>query len=385
MKKRRRLLSCLMAAALAVTSVEPISAVAARDFGWEEENGNWYWYENGVKQGTEGRGKEIYDPDSNAWYWLDSVDGGKKATGKDLYQESDAGAWAEDQETGTWKWVRYDENGHMVKEWYTNENGLYYFDPVYGTMAKGYTVIDGQLYYFDEQFGTGAACSYDGINGWVVIDGNRYRYENGVRQGLEGRGKEIYDPKSDAWYWLDSIDDGKMAVSKDVYQESAAGDWAEGENGTGKWVRYDRAGHMIKGWSKDENGTYYFDLIYGTMAKGTVEIDGKWYQFDQEVGGMVGECEQPTPAPTTEPTAAPTTEPTAAPTTEPTATPTPNPLATVEEGETVTDSGEWKGLTWKVTDTGKLIVIGSLTEQGVLGGGTLEQIFLLYQECIYGL
>lgn len=41
--------------------------------GWVEENGKKYWYEKGVKQGTTGRGKEIYDPDSDAWYWLDAV------------------------------------------------------------------------------------------------------------------------------------------------------------------------------------------------------------------------------------------------------------------------------------------------------------------------
>ena len=35
------------------------------------------------------------------------------------YQESDGG-----------KWVRYDENGKMVKGWNTNENGTYYFDPI---------------------------------------------------------------------------------------------------------------------------------------------------------------------------------------------------------------------------------------------------------------
>ena len=75
-----------------------------------------YWYENGVLQGTEGRGKEIYDPASDAWYWLDAVQGGKKAVSKDVYQESWAGAYA-DREDGTGKWVRYDENGHMVKGW----------------------------------------------------------------------------------------------------------------------------------------------------------------------------------------------------------------------------------------------------------------------------
>jgi len=46
--------------------------------GWYQEypGGPWYWYENGVRQGTTGRGKEIYDPKSDAWYWLDAVQGG---------------------------------------------------------------------------------------------------------------------------------------------------------------------------------------------------------------------------------------------------------------------------------------------------------------------
>lgn len=55
-------------------------------------------------------------------------------------------------------------------------------------------------------------------NGWETVDGKDYWYEDGVKQGTEGRGKEIYDPESDAWYWLDSDANGAKAVSKDVYQ-----------------------------------------------------------------------------------------------------------------------------------------------------------------------
>ena len=243
--------------------------------GWVEENGKKYWYENGVKQGTEGRGKEIYDPDSDAWYWLDAVQGGAMTVNKDVYQESKAGQWA-DKPDGTGKWVRYDENGHMVKGWQTTEKGTYYFDPTYGTMAKGVTEIDGVPCAFDQNTGIGLDKQ------WVTINGADYWYENGVRQGLEGRGKEIYDPASDAWYWLDSVDQGKKATSKDVYQESEAGQWADRADGTGKWVRYDAQGHMIKGWSADKR--YYFDPIYGTMAKGDAVIDGRTYHFDKKTG-----------------------------------------------------------------------------------------------------
>ena len=243
--------------------------------GWVEENGKKYWYEKGVKQGTTGRGKEIYDPDSDAWYWLDAVQGGAMTVSKDVYQESAAGQWA-DKPDGTGKWVRYDENGHMVKGWQTTDKGTYYFDLITGAMAKGTGDIDGVPCAFDEYTGI----ALDGQ--WLTIKGADFWYEKGVRQGLDGRGKEIYDPASDAWYWLDSVDQGKKATSKDVYQESKAGQWADRADGTGKWVRYDAQGHMIKGWSADKR--YYFDPIYGTMAKGDAVIDGRTYHFDKNTG-----------------------------------------------------------------------------------------------------
>ena len=253
------------------------NAVAPPENGWSADG--MYWYENGVLQGTEGRGKEIYDPASDAWYWLDAVQGGKKAVSKDVYQESWAGAYA-DREDGTGKWVRYDENGHMVKGWTENEDGTYYFDFETGAMAKGETVIDGVPCRFDVYTGVGLD------KAWAEENGALYWYESGVRQGTKGRGKEIYDAGSDAWYWLDAVDNGKKAVSKDVYQESWAGAYADREDGTGKWVRYDENGKMIKGWDSNQNGKYYFDPETGAMAKGTTVIDGVEYTFDKTTGKL---------------------------------------------------------------------------------------------------
>ena len=235
--------------------------------GWDESG---HWYENGVKQGTQGRGKEIYDPSSDAWYWLDSIQGGAVAKSKDVYQESWAGSYA-DRPDGTGKWVRYDENGHMVKGWDTNEDGKYYFEPVTGAMAKGTVNIDGTSYRFDNV--TGILLD----NVFVNDNGCEYWYEGGIKQGTEGRGKEIYDPETDAWYWLDAIDNGKKATAKDVYQEAG-----------NKWVRYDANGRMLKGWQTNENGNYYFDLVTGAMAKGTVFIDNYEYVFDDITGIYIG-------------------------------------------------------------------------------------------------
>ena len=244
------------------TPVKPTATPASGYTGWKTVNGKDYWYENGVKQGTTGRGKEIYDPDSDAWYWLDAKQGSAKAVSKDVYQESNGG-----------KWVRYDANGHMIKGWDTNDDGTYYFDLVTGAMTKGDATIDGLPCSFDTVTGIGLNCA------WKRINGKDYWYEGGKRQGYDPnnaayRGKEIYDPASNGWYWLDNVQQGAKAVSKDVYQESSGG----------KWVRYDANGQMIKGWNTNENGTYYFDPVTGAMAKGTTTIDGMTYYFDPATG-----------------------------------------------------------------------------------------------------
>ena len=67
------------------------------------------------------------------------------------------------------------------------------------------------------------------------------------------------------------------------------------QNGTGKWVRYDENGKMLKGWVTiegalaekypDQKGnTYYYDTKTGLMAKGEITIDGETYFFDELTG-----------------------------------------------------------------------------------------------------
>ena len=176
-------------------------------YAWEYKDNKQYWYENGVKQGvykqkgnvwyngTE-RGREIYDPCSDGWYWLDALYSGAKAVNKEvfmpyIYQDEDNisnsdkrnRSYASDNVYGapnkalmadqvynamiykTGKWVRYDSEGKMIKGWYTvssyqdrqlypdQAGNTYYYDYQTGLMAKGRTVIDGKTYYFDETTG----------------------------------------------------------------------------------------------------------------------------------------------------------------------------------------------------------------------------------------
>lgn len=108
--------------------------------------------------------------------------------------------------------------------------------------------------------------------GWVTQDGEYYWFDSGIM----ARSKEIYDPGSDAWYWLDA--DGTMAHDKDVYLSSG-----------NKWVRYDGDGHMVKGEDYRYGGWYYFDQTTGAMSKGMKYIHsngGKWVYYDWTTGKM---------------------------------------------------------------------------------------------------
>ena len=187
----------------------------------------------------------------------------------------------------------------------------------------------------------------------ITVDGTdkylKFWYENGVKQGVyvsvgnvwydgSERGREIYDRSSDGWYWLDAVYSGAKASSKEVFMpyiynnealsrsdygwvismaalsnktaEDVERDGGEVvdlsaqvkkaiEEGTGKWVRYDGDGKMIKGWYRvkgdideylypsQKGNIYYYDRQTGLMAKGTVVIDGVTYTFDETTGKLL--------------------------------------------------------------------------------------------------
>ena len=212
---KKTIRNLLIALAVNVSLLLPAIHASAAQYEFRTgENGKLYWYENDVRQGTyedglgiigDGtiRGREIYDPATNGWYWLDSVYSGAKAEGKEVwipyvYQEeltaypggpgrisngiseeakirelaqasitgeADMSAQVEDAiRSRTGKWVRYDENGKMLTGWveikdalaicYPNQKGnVYYYDTQTGLMAKGYVTIGGVQYHFDEVSG----------------------------------------------------------------------------------------------------------------------------------------------------------------------------------------------------------------------------------------
>ena len=200
-----------------------------------------------------------------------------------------------------------------------------------GTVAEAYANENGIPFVCIEEEKENDSTGEKIENGFAEVDGSSYWYEGGVRQGTyddpkgvvgDGtvRGREIYDPASDGWYWLDACYDGAKACNKEVwmpyiYQNEASWDDAEIEmnannsgsmkqqvinfikNREGKWVRYDANGKMVKGWYTVEGAdaelypeqignTYYYDYQTGLMAKGKQVIDGEEYFFDEVTGAL---------------------------------------------------------------------------------------------------
>ena len=183
--------------------------------------------------------------------------------------------------------------------------------------------IQAEIEYIELDDGTIISYDLDAIDGGVDIGPytrikdrsyhwvfRKFWYEDGYRQGVYGdgknitdikygkeRGREIYDPDSDAWYWLDAIFEGAKATDKEVWMPYVYQDEQNGST-DGKWVRYNSAGHMIKGWytvsSKDcdiypsqAGNTYFYDHKTGAMAKGYRWIDGKQYHFHETNGRLL--------------------------------------------------------------------------------------------------
>lgn len=200
-------------------TVIPTEDVTSSYTGWASDKaGERYWYDYGVMA----RDKEAYDPESDAWYWFDSD--GTMAHSKDAFIPV-AGT---NRQQG--KWVRYDENGHMVKGEDYRYGGWYDFDKITGEMAKG-------------------MC-------WVSSNGGKWVYYDVINgQMAKGEAYLNYDAEHTGWYYFDDV---TGAVSYG---------WKTLPSSGGKEV--------------------YYDTITGIMVKGYREIDGVGYTFDDITGAKL--------------------------------------------------------------------------------------------------
>lgn len=268
--------------------------------GWVTENGQRYWYDRGIRAVS----KEVYDPESDAWYWFDAD--GTMAHDKDAYLPDSA------------KWVRYDHSGRMIKGEDYRNGGWYYFDPTTGAMAKGMTLLPsggakndlgntlpngkpsnanpgktkGRWVYYDHATGRMTYgeryLNEGGWRGWYLFD-----YGTGAaKTGFQRRGNDTvyYSPVTGAMQYGERyIDDGTRPAGWYLFN-ATTGAMFHGDihlRAGNKWVRYDRqTGVMVKGLQRQDDAWYYFDPGTGAMAHGKTWVPewNDWHEFDKITG-----------------------------------------------------------------------------------------------------
>ncbi|MGL4850560.1 MAG: hypothetical protein ACRC28_16845 [Clostridium sp.] len=189
--------------------------------GWENLNGVWYYYENGIIQ--------------TGWKYING------------------------------KYFYLNNNGQMQTGW-LNLNGRWYYLNNSGEMQTGWLNLNGKWYYLNN--------SGEMQTGWLNLNGKWYYLNNGGEMqtswlNLNGR-----------WYYLNNsgeMQTGWLNLNGKWYYLNDGGLMQTGWlNLNGKWYYLNNGGEMQKGWQWIDDAYYYLGAS-GEMAKGWNYIDNNWY------------------------------------------------------------------------------------------------------------
>ena len=224
----------------------PGKHVLAANPGWNEIDGEWYYYEQDGKTLHKGW---LYS--GKQWYYFDSE--GKMAHDRIIIDEDYKGAYS------------FDSEGHMLKNKWVNWHIACVGD-------------DGKTYYIYQYFGS------DGLSysGWKKISSKWYYFEGGHPAGNVPFGvREI---------------DGKNYVFNTSGVLAGAG-WVKSpfmdDNGNLHYYYANSSGIASVGWKQIGSKWYYFDKTgetgdIGYRFTGKHVIDGKTYIFGDDGAMMTG-------------------------------------------------------------------------------------------------
>ncbi|CAI2660103.1 hypothetical protein AKUH3B209X_13360 [Apilactobacillus kunkeei] len=287
----------------------------------EDDNGNWYYIGadgNFVKSPEKINGVNYYfvsngvnlrdfiyrDPNGKMYYYQSN---GAMATVAGYYYSSNMGQELYINKDGTVHTgllvngdneQYYDENGYQVKgDIVVIDGKRKYFEPTLGNMVKkGYVCYENNWYYADKNgdFVTGVqkiGTDYSYFNADGIQEKNTFALRNGkmvyfdsdlgnmARNTFINRNGKIYYA-DDNGYLLKGYQDinGTKVFFNDDYTQLK--DVIENVNG--KLMYFDGGyGHAYTGGFFEKNGNYYYALSDGTLATGSIDIDGYGYYFDE--------------------------------------------------------------------------------------------------------
>lgn len=157
-------------------------------------------------------------------------------------------------------------------------NGATYYLNSDGVIQEytGWVTIEGKAYYFNEKH----QIASQNINGWKMIDGNWYWFENGkTATGWRSIGGK--------WYYMDP-QNGIMktgfftdTAGNKYYCDSSGAMVGGGWHKLGSsWYWMHNSGAIAVGWLKQGNTWYYLDPANGAMKTGWYLDGSTWYYSD---------------------------------------------------------------------------------------------------------
>ena len=216
MKKQTKLLAVLSTAALAAALSFP---AYAKNAGWAQENGNWYYYDSYGEPLT-----DTWKKSGDDWYYLDSD--GIRATSSqiDEYYVDEDGIrvtmkwisvenedyWSE-QDEPEFLYYYYGRDGRALTSTWASINGSWYYFNEDSIMETGSIQVDGYNYYLGEDGSrkTGWVLleeetdDPEDLEAWYYFDGNGRRIENEVDKKIDGAYYTFEDGKMQTgWYKL---------------------------------------------------------------------------------------------------------------------------------------------------------------------------------------
>ena len=235
--------------------------------GWQEEEGNKYYYENNEKVS----GFKTID---NKLYFFSRVNYALKKG----WQIASEGKWYQN------------ENGEVVTGHQIIDGNKYLFDEK-GIMQTGFIALNEKLYFYSRVNGalkTGWQNASEGkwyqnengevVTGHQIIDGNKYLFdEKGIMQtGFIALNEKLY------FY---SRVNGAL---KTGWQNASEGKWYQNENGEvvtghqiidGRKYYFNEKGIMQTGFIPLNEKLYFYSRVDGALKTGwQIASEGKWYQ-----------------------------------------------------------------------------------------------------------
>ena len=239
-------------------------------FGWQQIDDNWYYFGRSGNAAQNGAARTGVADVAGMKYTFD--DQGRLLKGV-FYQTKANG-------------IRYYWAGQYLRGWQEIDGATYYFGAG-GTMATGTVMVDGEMYDFTAD---GKLVGKSGKNGLYVEDGCIKYYEGNAMQfgWKQIGGYWYYFAKSNYAHLNGAARTGVADVAGMKYTFDDQGRLLKGAfyQTKANGIRYYWAGQYLRGWQEIDGATYYFGAG-GTMATGTVMVDGEMYDFTAD-GKLVG-------------------------------------------------------------------------------------------------